>query len=332
MDIKVSIIIPVYNVAPYLNACLSSCVNQTFRDIEIIVVDDGSTDESSDIIKRYAETDERVVVITKENQGLIYARKSGLDIAKGQYVFHLDGDDFIETNAIEKLYDKVIEQQADYIVANFYDVSGNERYEVLRNSRFKGLSGQDLFLCMLRGGYEVWGRLIRKTLYDGVIYKPIVMGEDLFVTMQIVPKVKKAVCVDDCLYNYVRRANSITNGQESIALERNIYMLMSVLSLLDIYPYTQLVRERICLMFFPFYLSCISKRKMEVRTLLYDYYWTQKDVKIILWKKRKDFYLILSIFFRSPALASLFARVYLHMIPLCIKLLKGLKIFNYIQR
>lgn len=326
MDIKVSIIIPVYNVAPYLDACLSSCVNQTFRDIEIIVVNDGSTDESSDIIKRYAETDERVVVVTKENQGLIYARKSGLDIAKGQYIFHLDGDDFIETDAIEKLYDKVIELKADYIVANFYEVSGHERSEVLRNSRFKGLSGQDLFLCMLRGGYEVWGRLIRKTLYDGVIYKPIVMGEDLFITMQILQKVRKPVGVDECLYNYVKRVNSITNDQESIAFEQGGDMIMSVFSLLDIYPYTQLVRERIYLMFFPFYLKCISKRNIEVKTFLYDYYWSQQEIKKILWKKRKDFYFILSILFRSPSLASLFARGYLYMISLCIKLMKGLKI------
>ena len=100
MDVKVSIIIPVYNVASYLDTCLLSCVSQTFHDLEIIVVNDGSTDESPHIIKKYAEKDSRIRVITKENQGLVYARKSGLDIARGEYVFHLDGDDYLETNAI----------------------------------------------------------------------------------------------------------------------------------------------------------------------------------------------------------------------------------------
>ena len=154
MDIKVSIIIPVYNVAPFLDKCLSSCVNQTFQDIEIIVVNDGSRDESSQIIAAYAAIDDRIKVITKENQGLIYARKSGLEVACGEYVFHLDGDDYIEPNAIEILYDEAIKQDADYVVANYYDVLGNERHEVWRNSRMKGLSGEAFFLCMLRGGYE----------------------------------------------------------------------------------------------------------------------------------------------------------------------------------
>lgn len=104
MDVKISIIIPVYNVAPYLDACLSSCVNQTFRDIEIIVVNDGSPDMSYQVIAAYAAMDERIVVVNKENAGLIYARKSGLDIARGEYVFHLDGDDYIENNALEVLY------------------------------------------------------------------------------------------------------------------------------------------------------------------------------------------------------------------------------------
>lgn len=316
MDIKVSIIIPVYNVALYLDACLSSCVNQTFRDIEIIVVNDGSTDESSCIINRYAEIDDRVVVVTKENQGLIYARKSGLDIAKGQYIFHLDGDDFIEINTIEILYNEVIEQKADYIVANFYEVSGNERYEVWRNNRFKGLSGQDLFLCMLRGGYEVWGRLIQKTLYDGVVYKPVVMGEDLFMTIQILLKVKKPVVVDACLYNYVRRADSITNGKEQIVLTRTFHMITSVFSLLDIYPYTQPIKDRIYLMFFSFYLECMSQNKMEVKTILYDYYWSKKEIRTFLWRKRKDFYLILKVLFLYPSIARLIAKIYLKMILL----------------
>lgn len=133
MDIKVSIIIPVYNVAPYLDACLSSCVDQTFRDIEIIVVNDGSTDESACIIKRYAEKDNRIKVITKENQGLVYARKSGLDAACGEYVFHLDGDDYLEITAIEKLYDEAIKGGSDYVIYNYYTVSDNSRRKEKNN-------------------------------------------------------------------------------------------------------------------------------------------------------------------------------------------------------
>ena len=316
MDIKVSIIIPVYNVAPFIDKCLSSCVNQTFQDIEIIVVNDGSRDESSQIIAAYAAIDDRIKVITKENQGLIYARKSGLEVACGEYVFHLDGDDYIEPNAIEILYEEAIKQDADYVVANYYDVLGNERHEVWRNSRMKGLSGEAFFLCMLRGGYELWARLIRRSLCDDIIYKPVVNGEDLFTTMQIVLKVKKPVVVDACLYNYVKRTGSLTNRNEKIMWESKFYMIRSVFSLLDVYPYTQPIRERVYLMFFSFFLECISLKKMEVKTILYDYYWNKKEVKAFLWRKRIDFYLMINTFFVFPSIASLIARIYLYMICL----------------
>lgn len=316
MDIKVSIIIPVYNVAPFLDKCLSSCIDQTFQDIEIIVVNDGSRDGSSQIIAAYAAIDDRIKVITKENQGLIYARKSGLEVACGEYVFHLDGDDYIEPNAIEILYEEAIKQDADYVVANYYDVLGNERHEVWRNSRMKGLSGEAFFLCMLRGGYELWARLIKRSLCDDIIYRPVVIGEDLFTTMQIVLKVKKPVVVDACLYNYVKRTGSLTNRNEEITWESKFYMIRSVFSLLDVYPYTQPIRERVYLMFFSFFLECISQKKMEVKTILYDYYWNKKEVKAFLWRKRIDFYLMINAFFVFPSIASLIARVYLYMICL----------------
>lgn len=322
MDIKVSIIIPVYNVAPYLDACLSSCVNQTFRDIEIIVVNDGSTDESPFIIQKYAEKDDRIKVITKENEGLIYARKSGLDVACGEYISHLDGDDYMEIDMIEKLYDEVIKGEADYIVANFYVVTENKQHEAWLSNGIKGLSGEDFFLGILQGRFAVWGRLIRKSLYEGVIYKPVVVGEDLFMTIQILPKVKKPVVIEAFLYNYVKRADSITRQNEEIVRKHHLYMIGSVFSLLNLYPYSLPIRENVHLMFYIFFLECMSQKRMEIKTILYDYYWTKKDVRIFLWRKRKDFYLILHIFFRSPSLAKLVARVYLYMIPLWVKYIR----------
>ena len=145
MDVKVSIIVPVYNVASYLDACLSSCVNQTFCDIEIIVVNDGSTDESPRIIEKYAGQDDRIKVITKENQGLIYARKSGLEAACGEYVFHLDGDDYIEVNAIELLYNKAVGSNADYVESNYCAIFTSSGKKLISNKRneFDKQSGQD---------------------------------------------------------------------------------------------------------------------------------------------------------------------------------------------
>ena len=95
----VSVIIPVYNIEKHLEKCLDSVIGQTLKNIEIIVVDDGSTDNSPRIIDRYARTDSRIVAIHKANEGLAYARKSGIEAAHGKYVQHLDGDDFLEPDA-----------------------------------------------------------------------------------------------------------------------------------------------------------------------------------------------------------------------------------------
>ena len=159
-------------------------------------------------------------------------------------------------------------------------------------------------------------RLIRRSLCDDIIYKPVVNGEDLFTTMQIVLKVKKPVVVDACLYNYVKRTGSLTNRNEEIMWKSKFYMIRSVFSLLDVYPYTQPIRERVYLMFFSFFLECISQKKMEVKTILYDYYWNKKEVKAFLWRKRIDFYLMINTFFVFPSIASLIARIYLYMICL----------------
>lgn len=309
MDVKVSIIIPVYNIASYLDICLSSCINQTFRNVEIIVVNDGSQDDSARIIDRYAAMDDRVRVITKENQGLIYARKSGLDMACGEYVFHLDGDDYLEINAIEELYNEARESGADYVIGNYYNVRGEDKYEI-RNNSFNGLSGQDLLLNMLYKGFRIFGKLIRKSLFNDLVYYPTFMGEDLFFNMQISLKVKKAAVVDKCLYDYVFRPSSVTNQKKEISWERNVVMVKSIFYLLDVYSYNQQIVDRIYLMFFPFYLSGISHQRLDVKSLLYDYYWSKKEVMDFLWGKNKKYYLMIYLFFNLPSLGCLTANVY----------------------
>ena len=111
-----SVIIPVYNVERYLITCLDSVINQTFKDIEIICVNDGSTDNSLNILKRYEKTDDRIVIVEKTNGGLSSARNAGIDIAKGEYVCFLDSDDYYETNACERLIEVIKKSKPDIIV------------------------------------------------------------------------------------------------------------------------------------------------------------------------------------------------------------------------
>ena len=325
MDMKVSIIVPVYNVAAYLEACLLSCINQTFRDIEIIVVDDGSTDESPGIIKRYAEKDDRIKVIAKENQGLIYARKSGLEAACGEYVFHLDGDDYLEVNAIEVLYREIIESGSDYAECGYYFVSEDDgcicKQKIKGNSLLKGLSGEDLlFYALHHNRWSIWGKLMRKSLFDGIVYFPVSLGEDLFLLMQICLKVKKSIVVDICLYNYVSRPGSITN-QKEVYRKRRLDMIKSIFFLLDRYAYSQLVREEVYLMFYYYFLNGIYRKEIEVKTILYDYYWSKEEQRAFLWRRRKDFYLITGVFFLCPFVGRLILKIYLPVIFLWRKFL-----------
>ena len=120
---KVSIIVPIYNVEKYLRQCLDSIVNQTLKDIEIILVDDGSTDSCPSICDEYASKDKRIIVIHKENAGLGAAYNTGLDIAKGDYIGFVESDDFIELNMYEELYNKAVESGVEVVIGGFYFVN-----------------------------------------------------------------------------------------------------------------------------------------------------------------------------------------------------------------
>ena len=113
---KVSVIIPVYNVEKYLRECLNSVINQTLKDIEIILVDDGSTDSSLSICQEYAKKDDRIIVLTQQNQGAAVARNNGIKIAKGEYLSILDSDDYFDLSMLEKLYNKAVKDDLDITI------------------------------------------------------------------------------------------------------------------------------------------------------------------------------------------------------------------------
>ena len=123
---EVSVIIPVYNVENYVKKCIDSVINQTYTNIEIILVDDGSTDSCGSICKEYSLRDNRILVIHKKNGGLSEARNVGLSYAKGNYILFVDGDDYIEKNMIEKLYNTILSNDSDMALCNFFYVDENE--------------------------------------------------------------------------------------------------------------------------------------------------------------------------------------------------------------
>ena len=131
----VSIIVPIYNVEPYLKKCIDSIINQTLTNIEIILVNDGSTDNCGKIIDEYAKKDNRIIALHKENGGQASARNMGLDIASGKYIGFVDSDDLIDKEMYKVLYDEAEKNIADLVICDFKKV--NENYKIKKDSVFQ---------------------------------------------------------------------------------------------------------------------------------------------------------------------------------------------------
>ncbi len=218
-DAKISVIVPVYNVEKYLKECLDSIINQTLSDIEIICVNDGSTDNSLKILEEYALKDKRIKIINKENGGLSSARNAGLDVAKGKYLHFVDSDDYLDLKCYEKLYNKIIEFDADFCQFGYLYVDNNKN--VLNKTDFseffKDKNQCGVFNCT----YEVqfpfsrsWGAPFR--LYNREYFiknvKEFPVGrwyEDVSTGITGALCAKKIICLEEYLYYYRKTPSSI---------------------------------------------------------------------------------------------------------------------------
>lgn len=215
MSELVSIIVPVYNVEQYLEECIESILRQTYTNIEIILVNDGSTDRSAEICKKAAESDSRVVVREKENGGLASARNFGLDCAKGQFISFVDSDDTIEATMIEQMYNQFKSHtDTDLVVCGFVrydDESGRVFSREMMNLTWNEISGfEDANIVYLNPA--VWNKMYSKSFFDDVRFEKVRLSEDLVLMLDILKKVRKIRRVPECLYNYRVRSTSLINS------------------------------------------------------------------------------------------------------------------------
>lgn len=212
----ISVIIPVYNVEDYLDPCLASIVAQTYSNLEIIVVDDGSTDGSGAIGDRWAERDSRIRVIHQDNGGLSAARNTGLDAMSGKLVIMVDSDDVLHPEAIKILLTTLQEYNADVVIPEFKSFYGNdvewsETTQSGRNPRH--YDGQGTLMAIYYQhdlSNSSCGRLFDASLFDGGVRFPDGQYyEDLAIVYPLYQHCKHAVKIDDMLYGYRQRANSI---------------------------------------------------------------------------------------------------------------------------
>lgn len=215
----VSIIIPVYNVEHYLSKCIDSIINQTYPNIEVILIDDGSTDLSGKICDNYVEMDKRVSVTHKKNEGVSCARNDGIKKARGKYIFFIDSDDYLDVDAIEKMIN-----ETDYvdIVKIGYRVIKDEK--IVKNFSDNGIFLNEEYVKKVLigniGGHS-WGYLIKKNIIDNLFFddKTSCMEDTIFIT-QCILRIDKIKCINSSFYNHVINENGITCSNKKI--EKNI--------------------------------------------------------------------------------------------------------------
>ncbi|MHB8064380.1 MAG: glycosyltransferase [Ruminiclostridium sp.] len=222
----ISVVIPIYNVRDYLDRCIESVVNQTFQDLEIILINDGSTDGSDEKCLEWAKKDERIIYVSKKNEGLGPTRNLGIKRAKYDYIAFVDSDDWWDYTMLEKMYAKVEQENADMVICDRYDVfinqdNGEMELKLIKLPiMFEGVLNRDIMnrkRIIHIVGNSAWGRLYKKGLFiENNIYMPNVYCEDAAIMSYLTTFCKKISCVKEPLYFYLqKRPGSILNTMKA---------------------------------------------------------------------------------------------------------------------
>lgn len=217
---KLSIIIPIYNVEQYLRKCVDSVLNQDASDYEIILVDDGSTDSCPTICDEYAAKYEIVRVLHQENGGLSAARNAGLAVARGEYIMFVDSDDYIEPNVLKGLLDQVGRDNLDVLRYRLQYVNPkHEVYNPYKSDPFKGndystepTDGVTFLNTRMSTACYAWAFVLKQELLDGCLFTPGIYFEDTDWTPRMLSKAKRVASANTVVYNYLVREGSITNA------------------------------------------------------------------------------------------------------------------------
>lgn len=212
---KISVIVPVYNVEKYLRRCVDSILAQTFTEFEVLLIDDGSTDNSGKMCDKYSMKDVRVHVYHKQNGGVSSARQYGLDHAVGEYSIHVDPDDWVDRDMLLEMYNKAISDNTDFVIADFYrdtisekDVYDRQVVDVLESKHvLRQILRYNIYGCL-------WNKLIRTSLffkYKAHFIKAINYGEDVLLLSQVLQHSFKVSKIDKAFYHYTNdNEHSIT--------------------------------------------------------------------------------------------------------------------------
>lgn len=224
-NIKVSIIIPVYNGEQYIERCINSLLNQTLHEIEILVINDGSIDKTTEIIDDFSKKDTRIRIISQEQKGASAARNAGIIRAKGDYIGFVDVDDIIEADMFYKLYSKAIKYNHDIVCCSFYEEKPHQISEfkdsLFGNDYLKGDTIREIYFKYIiedkhLGYLPLWNKIFRKSLLQNnniLLDETMVLGEDRVFCSQAILHASSIGNCNELLYHYLKCNNdSLTNG------------------------------------------------------------------------------------------------------------------------
>ena len=250
--LKISVIVPVYNQERHVRKCLKSILSQDIQGLEVVVIDDGSTDDSLAIIKSIAAKDDRIIIIEKNNEGVSYARRDGLKVAKGQYISFVDSDDYLPTHALKILYDIIIKEDVDIVTGACIRQIGFYKKHGLRSERFSGRKfslpeiWEDLYISFFGVNIlpvQMWGKLYKKNVIDKAMSEVSLfsdtvrsIGEDEFFNLMLHPYIKSMYVCNAQVYVY--RYGGITSKYNSRISELFDFSDFRI-KLLDKYHYTK---------------------------------------------------------------------------------------------
>lgn len=242
----ITIIVPVYNIGKFLSTCLSSLQEQTYQNFEVLLIDDGSTDNSKYVCKQFCDNDPRFKYFRKENGGLSDARNYGLKQANGDYIIFVDGDDYVAPQYVEKLYKAIIRNHAEVAICGFQAVDSQHKeiYKVDLSTlqTEKKYSGKQIVKSYFvrDGGWGVataWNKIYSARLFDNLKFTKGKYYEDELLFWQMFPKLKRVVVVNEPLYYYVQRNGSIMNSAINMKkIKDGNYLCLKKLSLLKSEP------------------------------------------------------------------------------------------------
>lgn len=227
MNYKISVIVPVYKVEAYLDKCILSIVSQTYSNLELLLIDDGSPDQCPQICDVWAEKDDRIRVVHKKNEGVARARNLGMELASGDYVMFVDSDDYLPLNAIQLLLERLLKDGSDMVLGKTMFVFEDGREESRRDAFFTDsvFLGDDFLRAMGNDEHynsALWAKMYNRKALQGIVLPNQACGEDLWVFPHIIMQCAKISVVNQFVYFYLQRQSSVMHTRKDQLYLENI--------------------------------------------------------------------------------------------------------------